>query len=261
LPVTAADFTAVLKTLNANGGQCLPVADLALGATKALGSAPPTAQAVWLATMTQESAYFRTTEEYAKTGPYAPYIGRTFEQVTWGANYRAFGAWCAAKGYIATPDLFVQQPKLLAETQWAWLGGVWFFGAKGLWSYADKGDFQTVQVRVNGASPFPSGWLSRLAAYRAWTNRLVKPAPLKITRRMDEPTAKRLQQWVGVEMDGDVGRVTWAAVQRWLDRTPDGTMSRDDVEVLQDRIGAYVDGDFGPGSIADLQAFLNANGV
>lgn len=257
---TAADFTAVLKALGATGGQCLPMADLALGATKALGTTSPIAQAVFLATMTQESAYFRTTEEYSHSGSYAPYIGRTFEQVTWKYNYQAFGQWCVSKGYVASADLFVDRPELLAEMQWAWLGGIWYFQSKGLWSYAEQGDFQTVQVKVNGASPFPAGWATRLKAYQAWTARVVEPADLVITKVMDGPTSKRLQQWVGVGMDGDVGPTTIKAIQKWLGRTPDGTLSADDVKALQRAIGAYVDGDWGPGTTGDLQKFLNTQG-
>ena len=258
MAITGSDFTAVLKALGANGGQCLPVADLALGASQALAGRSPVAQAAFLATMTQESAYYRTTEEYAKNGSYAPYIGRTFEQVTWRANYLAFGQWAAGKGYIATPTLFVDKPELLAEMQWAWLGGVWFFGSRGLWALADKGDFQTVQVKVNGASPFPAGWATRLKAYQTWTARVVKPAPLVVTKVMDGPTNKRLQQHVGVAMDGQVGKVTYSAVQKWLGRPVDGTLGADDVKALQKAIGAFVDGSWGPGTTRDLQEFLNA---
>ena len=261
MSITAADFTAVLKALGANGGQCLPAADLALGAARALAGRSPVAQAVFLATMTQESAYFRTTEEYAKTGSYAPYIGRTFEQVTWRYNYAAFGDWCASKGLIATPSLFVDKPELLAEMQWAWLGGVWFFESHGLWAYADRGDFQTVEVKVNGASPFPSGWPTRLKAYQQWTARVVHPGQLAITKTMDDPTCKRLQQWVGVAMDGDVGPKTNRAIQQWLGRPNANTLSKDDVKALQKAIGAWVDGDWGPGTTRDLQNFLNREGV
>lgn len=265
MPVTAADFAAVLKSLGATGGQCVPVADLALGANLALDGISPVAAAVWLATLTQESAYFRTTEEYSKTGSYAPYIGRTFEQITWRDNYAAFGAWCVHGGYIATDSLFVDHPQLLAEMQWAWLGGVWYFVNRGLWPSATKGDYQSVSNAVNRGtlttSGYPSGWDARLKCYQAWTARVVKPAKLTITKAMDGPTSKRLQQFVGVAMDGDVGKVTWSAVQKWLGRTVDGSLSAADVKALQTKIGAYVDGDFGPGTTGDLQRYLNVNGV
>lgn len=261
MALTAGNFGAVLRSLGAGSGLVLPVADLALGAEKALVGRSPVARAVFLATMTQESAYFRTTEEYAKDGSYAPYIGRTFEQVTWRENYAAFGAWAKGEGLIATASLFVDRPELLAETQWAWLGGVWYFEMRNLWPLAEAGDFQTVQVKVNGASPFPAGWSTRLKAYQAWTLQTGPLVILGISGSMDAATSKRLQQWVGVAMDGDVGRLTYAALQKWLGLTADGTLSANDVKKFQGVIGAYVDGDWGPGTTKALQRFLNAQGV
>jgi hypothetical protein len=262
--VDPADFTAVLASLGGIGGQCLPLADLALGASSALSNAGASALAasVWLATLTQESAYFRTTVEYGTGQSYAPYIGRTFEQITWRDNYAAFGAWAVGQGLIASPNLFVVKPTLLGEMQWAWLGGVWFFQARGLWPYAAKGDLQSVENAVNRgtitSSGYPSGWATRLKCYRAWTLRVAPPQTLAVTGVLDEATSRRLQQWVGVAMDGAVGAVTYAAVQKWLGRTADGTLARDDVKALQTEIDTYVDGDWGPGTTRALQRYLNA---
>lgn len=263
--VDAAEFAAVLKALGASGGQCVPIADLALGASEALSAttANPVAAAVWLATLTQESASFRTTTEYGTGQSYAPYVGRTFEQITWKENYAAFGAWCVDQGLIATDSYFADKPALLGEMQWAWLGGLWYFEARNLWGYAGRGDFQTVQNAVNRGtatnSGYPSGWTSRLNAYRAWTGQIAPPAQLVVTKVMDGPTSKRLQQWVGVSMDGSVGAVTYSAVGKWLGRNVDGVMSSDDVKALQKQVGAFVDGDWGPATTAALQKYLNAH--
>jgi hypothetical protein len=260
--LAAADFTAVLKSLGAGSGLVLPAADLALGAEKALAGRSTVARAVFLATMTQESAYFRTTEEYAKDGTYAPYIGRTFEQVTWRENYAAFGAWSKGEGLIATASLFVDRPELLAETQWAWLGGVWYFEMRNLWPLAEAGDFQRVQNAVNRGTAstdgYPAGWSTRLTAYRGWTARVVKPADLIITAVMDGPTSKRFQQWLGVAIDGDVGSVTYSSLQKWVGRPVDGSLSKDDIKALQGKIGAFVDGLWGPGTTRALQRYLNS---
>jgi hypothetical protein len=264
--IAPSEFAAVLQALNANGGQCLPLADLALGASEALSltGATPVGAAVWLATLTQESAYFRTTTEYGGGQSYAPHIGRTFEQVTWRANYAAFGAWAVDQGLIATDNLFADKPELLGETQWAWLGGVWYFGAHGLWTYANRGDFQIVQNAVNRgtatSSGYPSGWTTRLNSYRAWTSQVSPPAQLPITGAMDPATVKRLQQWIGVGMDGQVGPITYSALQKWLGQAVDGTLSNADVKKLQNTIGAFVDGQWGPGTTRDLQTYLNAKG-
>ena len=58
-------------------------------ACRLLGFTTYKGYATFIANNCQESGYFRTTEEYAKNGPYAPYIGRTFIQVTWKSNYAA----------------------------------------------------------------------------------------------------------------------------------------------------------------------------
>ena len=90
---------------------------------------------------------------------------------------------------------------------------------------------------------------------------MVHPAQLAITKTMDDPTCKRLQQWVGVAMDGDVGPKTNRAIQQWLGRPNADTLSKDDVKAFQKAIGAWVDGDWGPGTCRDLQNFLNREGV
>jgi hypothetical protein len=261
--VTAADFTAVLTALGANSRQVVPLTELAFGATNALAhaAASPIASAVWLGTLTQESGFFRTTTEFGVGQTYAPYVGRTFEQVTHRDNYSAFGQWCATQHMIGTPNLFTDRPVLLSEMQWAWLGGVWFFAANGLWPYAARGDFQSVQNAVNRGQltnvGYADKWPVRLSAYQAWTTRVAPPADLVITAVMDGPTVKRLQQWLGVAMDGALGAVTYSGLQRWLGRTVDGNLSPDDVKAFQLRIGAFVDGDWGPGTTRDLQGYLN----
>ena len=115
--ITAQHVDAVLRRIpGAYGRQVTSTAVLADGANEALRTAPPglTVQgaAAFLATMAQESASFRATEEYAKNGRYAPYIGRTFEMVTWSSNYRTFGYWCRDEG------LSFALPRDLTAAQW-----------------------------------------------------------------------------------------------------------------------------------------------
>ena len=257
--LTGADFKAVLEELHALGGEVMPLTELAFQANKALAGLDLSnvQLSVWLATQAQESGGFQYLEEIDKTGDYAPYWGRTFEQVTWKGNYTLFGAWAVRRGEIAVPSLFLDRPDRLKELHWAWLGGVWFFEHNTLWDDARRGDFQKVQTVVNGRSPFPRGWPARLAWYRAWTKVIVKPALLAVNGDRNLPTNKRLQQWVGVAMDGDVGPVTYSAIQAWLGRPTDGGLSMDDIRALQDKIGAYVDGIWGPGTTRDLQTYLN----
>lgn len=83
--------------------------------------------AMWLAQMGHESASFVYTEEIAKNGRYAPYIGRTWIQITWDYNYRAFSQWCFDRGLVPTPDYFVQNYRELADLKWAGIGPAWYW--------------------------------------------------------------------------------------------------------------------------------------
>lgn len=83
--------------------------------------------AMWLAQMGHESASFVYTEEIAKNGRYAPYIGRTWIQITWDYNYRAFSKWCFDRGLVPTPDYFVPRYQELSELKWAGIGPAWYW--------------------------------------------------------------------------------------------------------------------------------------
>lgn len=173
MTITAQHVEQVLRRIpGAYGRQITSLAVLAAGANQALAAAPAglTVQgaAAFLATMSQESASLRTTEEYAKNGRYAPYIGRTFEQLTWKNNYRAFGRWCVARGLLADAEAFVKKPKKLADVEWAWLGGVWFWQAKSIWPYGNRGDFLATQRAVNLGNPHTTATPNGIAARRAW---------------------------------------------------------------------------------------------
>jgi hypothetical protein len=177
MTVTGKHVETVLRSIpGAYGRQVASLDTLAAGANEALLAAPDgltvKGAAAFLATMSQESASFRTTEEYAKNGRYAPYIGRTFEQITWESNYRAFGVWCNLRGLVADSGTFVNNPKSLADIKWAWLGGIWFWEKNGIWPYGNKGDFLATQRAVNLGNPnsskTPNGITARRAWYDAW---------------------------------------------------------------------------------------------
>lgn len=171
--LTAQHVEAVLRAIpGAYGNQRATLAVLADGANEALASAPAglTVQgaAAFLATMSQESGSFRYLEEIRKNGRYAPYIGRTFEQITWRDNYATFGAWCVSRGLLTDADTFVKTPKSLADIRWAWLGGVWFWQKNGIWAYGNKGDFLATQRAVNLGNPHSTATPNGIAARRAW---------------------------------------------------------------------------------------------
>ncbi len=121
-----------------------------------------------------ESDYFRTTEEYNKSGRYKPYIGRGFIQVTWRSNYLLFGEFCVEQGLLKDKNYFVTNPARLADLKWAAISGVWYFtrvlfADKPLTAYSD--DIDAVGKAVNLGSPthtkLPNGYQARRDAYKA----------------------------------------------------------------------------------------------
>jgi len=108
--------------------------------------------AMWLAQIGHESGSFVYTEEIAKNGRYAPYIGRTWIQITWDYNYRAFGNWCVQQGLISDPLQFLNDPESLADLKWAGLGPAWYWtvARTDINSLSDAGDINTVTYRING---------------------------------------------------------------------------------------------------------------
>lgn len=108
--------------------------------------------AAWLAQIGHESGSFQYTEEIDKNGRYAPYIGRTWIQITWESNYRAFSKWCYGRGLVPTPDYFVTNYRELADLKWAGLGAAWYWtvARPDINTLCDAGDFDTVTYRING---------------------------------------------------------------------------------------------------------------
>lgn len=178
MAVTGATVKAALAAVGAVGGQLRSFDELAAGADGALRQAPAgltaAGAASFLATMAQESAYLRTTTEYGAKLSYDPYRGRTFEQITFEGNYRDFGRWCAARKLVADPEAFVKNPASLSDYAHAWNGGIWYFAAKGLWAYANRGDHYAVSQGVNrgvgaiGGPKAPLHWKERKAMYDAF---------------------------------------------------------------------------------------------
>lgn len=107
--------------------------------------------ATWLAQIGHESA-FKYTEEIDKSGSYAPYIGRTWIQITWESNYRSFSRWAFENGLVDSPDFFVKDYKALADLRWAGIGPAWYWtvARTDINELCDRGEFDTVTYRING---------------------------------------------------------------------------------------------------------------
>lgn len=92
--LTAAHIETALHVAGAGGGLVMPAKDIAAAFNDAMlrygrGQFTTAARvAALVSSCMMESAYFRTTEEYAKDGRYAPFIGRGFMQLTWRSTLR-----------------------------------------------------------------------------------------------------------------------------------------------------------------------------
>lgn len=210
--LTADHINQVRAAAGASGSIILPaatIADLFNSAMRQHGGGQFNNKARVAALLSEclmESAYFRTTVEYADTGRYQPWRGRTFIQLTWKSNYKKFGKWCVAHGLLAKgqANYFVKNPVALGHGQWAALGGVFYFttkkwGRKTLCQIADGGSSLQIGRAVNLGNPYskytPNGQSERDRAYRL-AMRLpdsIVPTPAAPPKPTKKPTTKNVK--------------------------------------------------------------------
>jgi predicted chitinase len=111
--------------------------------------------AMWLAQIGHESAGFNATEEYDdgdESTDRWKYKGRTWIQITWRSNYAGLSQWAFGKGLIPTPTYFVDNPKKLAEIQYAGLGPAWYWtvARPQINSLCDQRNLVAVTQAING---------------------------------------------------------------------------------------------------------------
>lgn len=131
--------------------------------------------AAWCSQVGHESAGLRYMAEIKTSDPTwnwdrTRYRGRGPIQLTWQGNYRKFGQWCQAKGYVNDPELFVNQPELVEQPKWGFLAASWYWVNAGpkpgqINGFADAGDIYSVSRCVNGwrvdaagNAVDPNGW-------------------------------------------------------------------------------------------------------
>ncbi|CAN5147885.1 hypothetical protein BH11ACT6_BH11ACT6_35040 [soil metagenome] len=120
----------------------------------------PRRAAAWNSQLGHEGAGGKYMAEIQTSGPdwswdRTRYRGRGPIQLTWEGNYRRFGQWCAAKGYVTDPELFVKQPELVEQPRWGYLAASWYWLNAGpkpgqINAFADAGDIEAVSRCING---------------------------------------------------------------------------------------------------------------
>lgn len=136
------------------------------------------------------------------------YAGRTAMQLTGKANYAAFTAWCAKKGF-SSPD-FVASPDLVNTDPWEGLVPLWYWDTRGLNAYADKGDIETITRRINGGM---NGFADRCDNYVRLA--LVMLGFKTSDTRGFQTVAKQTGRYAGV-IDGAAGPMTRMALHKTL---------------------------------------------
>jgi predicted chitinase len=111
--------------------------------------------AMWLAQIGHESAGFNATEEYQNGDESTDrwkYKGRTWIQITWRTNYEGLSKWAFGKGLIPSPTYFVDNPRKLADIQYAGLGPAWYWtvARPQINSLCDRRDLVAVTQAING---------------------------------------------------------------------------------------------------------------
>lgn len=83
--------------------------------------------------------------------------------------------------------------------------------------------------------------------------------PLTIDGQWGRNTTRAVQRWVGVPDDGAIGDSTRKGLQAKLGIHPDGNWGRSTRKALQKALGVHADGDWGSTTIRALQHRLNSD--
>jgi putative chitinase len=144
------------------------------------------------------------------------YRGRTGMQITGKDNYRQFTTWCRKRGY--NPPDFVARPELVNTDPWEGLVPLWYWDTRGLNRWANQGDAETITKKINGGK---NGLADRF-------DRLARVSLVLLGYRADNVLQFQADQ--GLEVDGDVGPKTRAALHSALVALTPGEMARPEVK-------------------------------
>lgn len=144
--------------------------------------------------------------------------GRGPIQLTGGDNIRKFYKWCKDTIGGAVPN-FPANPDLINTDPWEGLSALFFWDTNGLNRWADQGDIETVTRRVNGGK---NGLADRIDYYG-------RIALVLLGYRADN--VRQFQADHRLEVDGDVGPRTRAALHGALVALIPGEMEKSNVQV------------------------------
>mgnify|MGYP001735975585 CR=1 FL=1 len=201
----------------------------------ALAAAPDMADRQTVAAIIGESAqetdWMCSLVEYG--GPrtrYAPYFGRGCIQLTWRNNYAGMGRWLHGLGVVADPDVFVDNPDLVAAWPYPWLSAIYYFVQHIDPGYVRAENWNAVSGLINAGNP----------------NYYVPSYELR--SRSVRAALDALGDWSGVEYDMQLSDV----VTRY-----DGHQAS-----LNDILG-YLDGRVErlAGQVDDLMSLVKGNGI
>lgn len=152
------------------------------------------------------------------------YIGRTPMQLTGKDNYRQFRDWARREG-LDPPD-FVARPDLVNTDPWEGLVPIWYWSSRDINRWADQGDIETVTKKINGGK---NGLEDRIRRYSRCALVLLGYGPDDV---------RKFQASAGLDVDGDAGPKTRAALHRALVALVPGEARREEVRnapVTEDR--------------------------
>jgi putative chitinase len=144
--------------------------------------------------------------------------GRGPIQLTGAENIRKFYEWCKTNVGGAVPN-FPKYPDLINTDPWEGLSALFFWDTKGLNKWADVGDIETLTRRVNGGK---NGLADRIDYYGRIALVLLGYKPENV---------RQFQADRRLEVDGDVGPRTRAALHGELVALVPGEMAKPSVQV------------------------------
>jgi putative chitinase len=175
---------------------------------------------IWGPTKAQQGYDTRTDlgNTPAKDGDGKKYAGHGPIQVTGKANTREFMAWCQKEIGGSVPD-FVKSPDLINTDPWEGLSALWYWDTRNLNKWADVGDLETITKKINGGK---NGLADRMEYYG-------RVALVLLGYRADN--VRQFQADRRLEVDGDVGPRTRAALHGELVALVPGEMAKPSVQV------------------------------